>query len=93
MQTALQHRLDAHADRQPIARDRMTRPELRQFCLREQPAAPTLEAFEQVFDQQYQLPVDRQATVHETLAYYYIARQYQGDHQRALQQLNWLLKV
>lgn len=93
MQAALQQRLAAHEDRQPIARDRMTRSELRQFCLREQPAAPTLEAFEQVFDQQYQLPVDRQATAHETLAYYYIARQYQGDHQRALQQLNWLLKV
>ncbi len=92
MKRELTQRLVQQSERQPIARTRMTRTELRQFCRREQPSAATLAAFEAAFDRYYQLPAAQQATTHETLAYYYVAHQYQGDHQRALQQLTWLLK-
>jgi len=74
-----------------IARTRLKRSELREFCHRELVASPDMATFIQRFDQTYQLSAPKQALTQETLAYYYIAKHSAGDHQAALAQLKMLL--
>lgn len=93
MQLELERRLTAHADLAVIPRQRLTKGELRTFCARELAASANAQQFERTFDQQYQLPADQQAEIHETLAYYYVAQHSTGDHQSALQRLQWLLRA
>jgi len=38
------------------------------------------------------LESNQQTTAQETLAYYYAANQYAGNHQQALQNVRWLLQ-
>ncbi|AVK64188.1 hypothetical protein C5Z26_08715 [Lactobacillus sp. CBA3606] len=89
MQTQLKQRLKTAG---PIARSRLTRSELREFCQRELTASATAVDFQRAFDRYYQLPAERQTQWHETLAYYYVAKHSTADHQVALQQLQWLLR-
>ncbi|WP_318767384.1 hypothetical protein [Lactiplantibacillus carotarum] len=91
MRQALTQRLTTQPDLQAIPRERLTKSELRTFCERMLAASPTVATFQREFDTQYQLLADRQAEMHETLAYYFIAQHSTGDHQSALKRLQWLL--
>lgn len=92
LQSELLTRLSARPKLQPVQRRQVRQRELRTFCQREQPTSASLAEFQQRFDQYYQLTPQQQAQVHETLAYYYVAHQYAGDHQAALQQFQWLME-
>lgn len=91
IQRALIQRLERDPERQPIARTSLNKSELRTFCQRELATSTSMADFEARFDQQYQLTPTKQAELHETLAYYYVAQSSTGDHQAALQRLQWLL--
>ncbi|WP_225422772.1 hypothetical protein [Lactiplantibacillus garii] len=91
MQAELNTRLTRNPHLKVIARDRLTKAELRTFCQRELTASTGLGDFQRHFDQQYQLPAEKQAELHETLAYYYVAQRSQTDHQAAFQRFQWLL--
>jgi len=92
MQRELAQRLTQHLDFRTIARDSLSRIDLQQFCQRELVADVTLADFEQTFTEHYQLEPNQQTTAQETLAYYYAANQYAGNHQQALQNVRWLLQ-
>ncbi|VDG22821.1 hypothetical protein [Lactiplantibacillus mudanjiangensis] len=89
---ALNKRLAAQPEFTPVPRTRLTRRELRTFCDRELAASVTAAALTATFDRYYQLKPSQQALYHETLTYYYVAKQSDADHQAALTQLQWLLK-
>lgn len=91
LRVAILARLQTHPQLTVIARDRLTKKELRTFCQRELNSSPDMVTFTHRFDQHYQLPATQQAELHETLAYYYVAHQHPGDHQAALKRLQWLL--
>jgi len=93
LQAALAKRLTTQPALTPIPRTRLSKADLREFCQREAAASATSLAFEQTFDRYYQLTPARQAMYHETLGYYYVAQHSAGDHQAALQRLQWLLKA
>ncbi|MFC6164895.1 hypothetical protein ACFP3T_09465 [Lactiplantibacillus dongliensis] len=92
LKTALTKRLAEQPQLTPIPRTRLSKAELREFCQRELAASDSSTVFKQTFDRYYQLAPARQALYHETLGYYYVAQHSSGDHQAALQRLQWLLK-
>jgi len=93
MQRELAKRLKAQSNFKIIPRNQLSRNDLQQFCQRELSVNVTLPDFEQTFSAQYQLVPESQATAQETLAYYYAANQYAGNHQKASQDVRWLLQA
>ncbi|CAJ1224756.1 hypothetical protein [Lactiplantibacillus xiangfangensis] len=92
MQRELGRRLAANPELGVIARQRLTKGELQTFCRRELATSETMADFNQRFDQQYHLAMERQAELHETLSYFYVAQHSETDHQTAIRRFQWLLE-